>query len=216
MLGQEGALSLRCNDNLAVHFDGGNDYADIPHNSAFELDLGTVQFWFKETGTILDYRALFSKDSEGFDNGGHLTIYTDPEDKITVRLQSGSDNYTVQSSEAVLLNEWYLMTFTFGAGGMQLYINDTLADDDAYTGGLTANLEPIALGASSMISDDLSIEPLTDFWSGYMDEVVLYDSVLTQQQIKDLFDFATTCIPDPATVVLLGLGAMVLRTRKRK
>lgn len=47
---------------------------------------------------------------------------------------------------------------------------------------------------------------LTDFWSGYRDEVVLYDSVLTQQQIKDLFDFATICIPEPGTVVLLGAG----------
>ena len=71
----------------------------------------------KETGTILDYRALFSKDSEGFDNGGHLTIYTDPEDKISVRLQSGSDSYMVHSSEAISLNEWYLLTFTFGTEG---------------------------------------------------------------------------------------------------
>ena len=216
LLGQEGALSLRCNDNLAVHFDGGNDYADIPHNSAFELDLGTVQFWFKETGTILDYRALFSNDSEGFDNGGHLTIHTDPEDKLSVRLQSGSDHYRVQSSEAILLNEWYLMTFTFGAGGMQLYINDALVDDNAYDGGIANNSEPIALGASTVFSGDQTIEPLTSFWSGYMDEVVLYDSVLTQQQIKDLFDFATICIPEPVTVVLLGVGTMVLRIRKRR
>ncbi|MBN1796801.1 MAG: LamG domain-containing protein [Sedimentisphaerales bacterium] len=218
LLDQEGALSLKCNNNKAVHFDGGNDYVSIGHNSAFELASGTIQFWFKETGAILQDKSMFSKDSAGFDNGGHITFLTNHygNKELEVRLQSTSDHYYVVSSDPIMLNTWYMATFTFGAGGMQLYINDTLIDTNPFIGGLVGNDEPIALGANTWATDpDHSLNGLEGFWSGYMDEVVIYDSVLTQQQIKDLYDFATTCVPEPCTIALLGLGALAAFRRRK-
>jgi hypothetical protein len=176
-----------------------------------------VQFWYKDTGLVLKDRGLFSKDSQGFDSGGHLTIFTDESRKIKVRLQSTDNHYYVLGANPVVLYTWYLLTFTFGPGGMRLYINDALVDDDPYTGGLIGNHEPLALGFNTWDTGDLTLEPLESkyCWSGYMDEVVIYDSVLTAQQIKDLFDFGTTCVPELATVVLLGPGSVLIAGRRR-
>lgn len=208
-LGEDGALSLSCNDNLAVKFNGSDSYVAIEHNPAFNLSEGTIQLWVNDTGTIRDV-GLFSKDSTGFDAGGHLTIYLDDDDsKVHVRLQSTDTSYYVLSSSAIELGNWYMISFTFGPSGMKLYINDQQVDNETYTGGLSDNSEPIVLGANSWDT------PLSGFYSGLMDEVVLYDKALSPQEIKDLYDFATTCAPEPATMLLLGLGGMLLRRNRR-
>jgi len=212
--GQDGALSLRCNDNVAIYFDGHDDYLSIEHNDEFELLNGTIQFWFKDSGTITD-GAMFSKDSQGFDDGGHVTISTRPDtEKLRVRLQDDQDNFEVFSDEAIVLNTWYMMTFTFGAEGMKLYMNDALVDTNPYDGGLLGNMEPLALGANTWMSGDGTIHELEDHWSGFMDEIVIYDSVLTQQQIEDLYNFGANCVPEPATMALLALGGILLRKRR--
>lgn len=210
LLGQPGALPPYCSDSVAVYFDGGNDYLAVPHNAAYELRNGTIQFWFKDTGSITN-GALFSKDSMGYDLGGHLTIATQADtQKLRVRLQSDDDSYVVLSTDTVELGQWYLMTFTFGVEGMKLYMNDELIETNAYNGGLVGNLEPLALGASTMYSDDGELFPMNDHWSGYMDEIVIYDTVLTPQQISDLYN----CVPEPATMVMLAIGGLLLRRRR--
>ncbi len=212
-LGQEGALSLKCNDNKAACFI--NAYVEIDHSDAYELDEGTVQFWFKDLNTITD-SAIFSKDSKNFDDGGHLTFMTNAAtQQLSVRLQSDADNYYVVNSTPIVLDTWYLVTLTFGSGGMELYINDGIVDTNDYTGGIENNTEPIALGANTWLSDDGKVTPLTGFFSGCMDEVVIYDSVLSEQEIADLYDFATTCVPEPCTLVMLGLGGFGLLRRRR-
>ncbi len=214
LLGQEGALSLDCDENLAAKFNGCDSYVAIEHHQAFNLGEGTVQLWFKDTGTIRDV-GLLSKDSRDFDDGGHLTIYLD-DSKVNVRLQSTDSSYYVLNGSAIELDNWYMVSFTFGPAGMKLYINDQQVDDEVYIGGLGGNLEPIVLGANSWGSDNQSVTPLSGFYSGLIDEVVLYDKVLSQQEIKGLYDFATTCIPEPATMILLGIGGTFLLRRRRK
>ena len=84
---QPAARQLRTETRAEFYnFDGLDDYVEISHSNDDLLDNGTLTLWFQAED--LDGRqALFSKDSTGFDTGGHLTVGLEG-DRILVRLQS--------------------------------------------------------------------------------------------------------------------------------
>ncbi len=200
-----GALSGDSDDSLGFDpTDGDDDYIQIPHSSAYEIDNGTISLWFK-TSTISG-ESLFSKDASGTAEGGHLSIYftgSGATAQLEVRLQNntgaGTDSHFVTSTGLSNLNDdqWHNVVFTFGTGGMQLYVDGALQDTDAYTGGMrgdgddTPNQEPIALGASRRASGTGDTPPSGDYFNGSVDELAIIDSQLTPEQIEQLYRTAT-------------------------
>ncbi|MAE64864.1 MAG: hypothetical protein CMJ18_11400 [Phycisphaeraceae bacterium] len=186
-LGQTGVMGA----DTSAGFDGSNDYVEIPHVADFLVDEGSIQFWFKASRTS-SRRGLFTKDSSGFDTGGHVSIYIGSK-RVKVRLQSTSSSKTLQSAQ-ISADAWYHVVLTVGAGGMKLYLNGAEVDTDSYTGGLgtssggTGNLEPIALGSNSWGSDDLVVTPLQNYFSGDIDEVAIFSYALSPAQISTAAD----------------------------
>ena len=173
-------------DGKAARFDGYNDHIDIPHDSSMELANGTVQFWFKPDSVNCDY-GLVSKDSSGYDTGGHMTI-RQIDDGIEVRLQSGSQSYTVSVGNGVECGEWNHVAFSFGDEGMKLFLNGELVDSDSYTGGLQGNYEPLVLGANAWNTGNQSASDsdLSQHFDGKMDDVAFFDGQLSSAQVQAL------------------------------
>ena len=184
----------------SLDMDGVDDYVHIPHSSAYEIDEGTISLWFN-SNTIADQDALFSKDASGTAEGGHLSIYFQgggASAQLRVRLQhtAASDSeYITTSLPSGYLNDgnWHNMTFTFGSGGMELYVDGQLEGTNAYTGGLrgdgddTPNQEPIILGASRRSATPGDPTPSGNYFDGLLDEFALFDSALTSGQVADLW-----------------------------
>ena len=176
--------------DTAVYFDG-NDYVAIAHDPAYLVDEGAIQLWFNAD----EYRerGLFSKDSTNRDTGGHFEIKTNAGGQVTVRMQSTTADYLLASTTRYTPGEWRHVVVTFGAAGMELWIDGQLEDTDAYTGGLgtssggTGNHEPIAIGADTSGSDDLLITPITGFFRGFIDEVAIFGSQITADEITNLY-----------------------------
>ena len=181
----------------AASFDGYNDFVEIPHNDNLMLDEGSVQLWFNphDTGGT---QALFSKDSSGNDDGGHLTIWMNG-DELEVRLQDGgSGSHTIETSGLNLeAGEWHQMTFNFGPDGMELFIDGVSVGTDDYTGGLgandtgTGNAEPAVIGAATWGSGDGTVHPVSSYFEGSIDEVAIFDTPLSADQVADLYDTGT-------------------------
>ncbi|HAI11857.1 MAG TPA: hypothetical protein DCM28_09145, partial [Phycisphaerales bacterium] len=175
----------------AVYFDGSNDYVEIPHNDNMLLNSGTVSIWVKPTSNCGE-KAFFSKDSTSYDTGGHLTMWV-WDNKITVRLQSTNTSYWVESSD-ITTNNWYHVVFSWGDGGMKLFVNGQLEDTHEYAGGLgtnsggNGNYEPIVLGANSWDSNNFSATPLCDYFKGYIDDVRIYDMSFEAIQASQLYN----------------------------
>ncbi len=191
-LGQADALAG--DTDTAARFDGTGDYVEIAHDAAYLLGNGTVQLWFNaDTPADGDLQHLFSKDSNGNDTGGHLSIYLDGSGKLSVRLQSASSSYYLSSTSAVSGNAWHHTAVSFGTEGMQLYLDGVLIDTDAYTGGLgttsggAGNFEPIAIGAGTQNSGNLVVTPVSQLFTGLIDEVAIIGNQLSAETIQDLF-----------------------------
>ncbi len=164
----------------AVEFDGRNDYVEVPHDDAYLLDSGYVQFWFKPDD-LGGTQSLFSKDSNGYDDGGHLNIDVKGNGAIEVRFQSDDRSYYVESaSGAADDGEWTHLVFGWGEGGMKLYVDGQLVDSDSYTGGMgttsggAGNHEPIVIGASSRSSDNGRATPTSQHFEGRIDGVAIH------------------------------------------
>lgn len=169
--------------NSAAAFDGRNDYLEVPHSSAFLLDSGTLQLWFN-TDSAGQTQTLFSKDADRFGTGGHLSGWLE-DGEVIIRLQSEGESHTIRAG-AIQAGEWTHLAFSWGEGGMALYLDGVLVGTDRYTGGLAGNQEPLVFGASQRRSSEKTADNLEDFFDGRIDEISLHDEALTASEIAAL------------------------------
>ncbi len=194
VLGQTGAVVA--DPDLSAGFDGLNDYVEIAHNNAYLLDSGSISFWFKTSNTAQTGK-IVTKDASGFGTGGHFAVGLN-NGIVDVRLQSATQSFELLSTSSIVANVWQNVVFSFGSGGMSLYLNGQLEASDAYTGGLgntsggVGNFEPWALGAHSGFSNSGSVTPLGQFFDGQIDEVAMFGAALSPGQVQQLYDAATT------------------------
>lgn len=182
-LGQPGAIISDA--DTASSFDGSDDFIEVPHSTDYQISDGTVQFWF-ETSDTTQNADLFSKDHTGFGTGGHLTIGLTTNGHVEVRLQSTTQSNFVESNNTLSNDEWHHVAFTFGSAGMKLYVDGVLADTNSFTGGISGNVEPIAIGAGTTVSSQGSVAPTNAFFDGELDEIAIFDSELNSSDISQL------------------------------
>ena len=183
-------------------------FVEIPHSDDFLLDHGAISFWFR-TQFKSATQGLFSKDSSGYDSGGHIDIEIVSE-RVRVRLQSTSNSYYLYSP-IIGNNEWYHVVFSFGAGGMKLFVNGVQVDSRSYTGGLgttsggVGNYEPITLGVSQMGSGNLTSDGWYRPFHGRIDEVAIYNRGVTEAEVGWLYQAVLGGEVDVGAVVRDGL-----------
>lgn len=182
-----GALPVPTNvysNTSVLTFDGTNQHLVEVHDNALLLDEGSLKVRFK-TDVLGVEQALVSKDASGFGTGGHFTVWIGADNKIHARLGSATEDHAIVSTTSVTIDTTTEVTFTFGARGLELFVNGTLEATGAFTGGLgtssggVGNLEPMVLGAASWNSTDLSASPLEAYLNGMIELVELHNTQLT-------------------------------------
>ncbi len=169
-----------------VLLDGDGDFVEIPSDPAFELAAGTVSVRFN-VDSLSGEQTIFSRDSQGFDGGGHITTSVLSDGSVEVRLQSTSDNvYLYSDAGSVTAGEWTHVAVSFGPDGAVLFLNGVEVDTNTHTGGIDGNSEPWTLGADQGASRDGVADNLRDFFTGSIDEFAVFDSQLTAAEIAEI------------------------------
>ena len=165
---------------------GGNHFAYIDHNVAYQTTNQTVALWVNMDDLDGD-QALITKDQSNTDFGGHFRLSQD-DGKLFLRIAPGNGDRNVawETKEAVLPEgQWAHVAVTFGANGVQVYVDGDLipGDDfrnrennrdlDSYKGGfLIANDNPWIVGADTYRVDDTATAGL----------------IATDKDLEDLLD----------------------------
>ncbi|PRO74550.1 hypothetical protein C6Y40_05425 [Alteromonas alba] len=202
---------IRCQ---AGQFRGIDDIISIPHQPAYAKDDFSVSFWMRTDDLSYSHKSaaglmtMLSKDVKGFGAGGHFSLSVTTAGNISVKQQSRSASYQMQSAPVINQQQWHHIVYTAGKAGMRLYVDKVLAaTNNNYTESVLANdaLITLAANAGNLDGPSQNIAQLTDFFRGELDDLRIYDSELSAAQVTLLYDLqAGTCITCQSSAFLIS------------
>ena len=211
--GKNGALSGgNTNDksvvgkiNKALNFDGTTDYVTVPYDAVMDIDIVSISLWFK-VNTLENLVRIFSKRHEA-NNRMSYGIGTD-ETGGNYRLEGffydeNANSGSVKSAADLVTGVWYHVVTTFDTNFHgKIYVNGKFIAVDTTTWD-----SPLLVSA-----DDLVIASETEFlatreFDGAIDDVRVYNSVLTFDQIRAIYNNGRgTEIEVPHLPSMLGIN----------
>ena len=158
----------------ALQFDGTNDYAEVPLNVS-ETDYA-LSLWFK-TGCA--DCGIFSVDQGVRGTGGHDRHVYLSSGNVCARIWSDETKCTSGTNYAD--GQWHHVVHTFGGteGGQKIYLDGVLK-----ASGTKASSDFVAqTGINIAFSNDAAL----DYFSGLLDEVMVFTRALSARDVTDLY-----------------------------
>ncbi len=212
MEGQPGALVG--STNTAARFDGSTSKIDVPFDAALNPASFSVECWAKVEGGAGNYRSpVTSRESASGVTAGYI-IYAGSDNIWQFWTGNGSSWNSViapATNGAVVTNVWTHLVGTYDATSqtMSFYINGALVGQGTNMTvapvGTVGSPRPLRVGAGAT-------EGAGNYWfNGDVDEVAVYPSVLTPDQVAANYATGTTNGSAYAAQVLALHPALYLR-----
>jgi hypothetical protein len=173
-----GATHVAGKVGIALSFNGTSNYVDVGFGRFETLTSGTVMLWVNPS-VIGGSLAAFSHYK---DVNNRCTFFQFGGGAMALRIVALGENHLIQSNDLITLNHWSHLAFTFGAGGMKMYINSVL---QTQTDATTLSWNDIGAGAYNTIGCQ---GPAGAFFPGIIDEVRVYNRALNQAEIQHLMN----------------------------
>ena len=176
----------------SMRFSNSGDLVDIG-----PLDISnnamSICFWTKLNSFDQSDARFISKASGQFDQDHYWMISTLDGSKLRFRLNTNGTTSTLTTgTNTLFLDEWTFITATYDGAHMRLYKNGVMLDSLAKSGNLsTSPIVEAAIGnqPSSATGGSRSLD-------GWMDEVRIYSTALTKDQIHQIYEarFSELCL----------------------
>ncbi len=159
---------------------GANDYVEVPSNTAFNLNTGgTAEAWVYPTGQSTTHM-IMSRGTTGFDF--FWGVRSSIGNKMVVNIGSGTQ---IANNDGVVipLNQWSHVAVTWAQSGgnynVTFYVNGTQSGSVGSSATTwTATSGTLRLGGWH--------GGTANHWNGWLDEVRLWNTIKTGNQIKSL------------------------------
>ena len=175
--GQEKDLKYEWDDilNGTPLFDGTNDYISVPD---IKLEAFTFSAWVKSTTEGLNNRRIFL-----LDNGqSFFALQGNSPDGVGFCVDEGQE--VNEENWRFRINTWTYITVTFDGHVSKIYKNGLLTEQ--------GNLEADGITGTLYIGGTESYNG--GFWKGNIDEIALFNRVLTDEEVQQLFLMTGTYI----------------------
>lgn len=149
----------------ALEFDGGNDYIQVTHNDLLTLDTYTISVWVNpEYGDAGTQNVILAKGASNY------RLFFNNSNTNTPRIENtGLSPVGLNATAAIPQNAWSHVAVSYDGMTRNLFINGTLSSSDTPTGNPTTNGGNLEIGNT---------------FAGILDDIRLYDAVLTAKQIQ--------------------------------
>lgn len=188
LLGAPGAI-LGSGDT-AMSFDGASKI-DIPNTTELNSSQFTFELWAKVTGGEGTFRSpLTSRDD--FPQRGYI-VYAGSNNQWQFWNGASGGGWSAIQGPAITLFEWYHLVGTYDGEVKRFYVNGL--EVGSTTVGITPNTErPVRIGAGATEGDG------GFFFMGDIDEVAIYDSVLSPERILEHFAVGAVADGTPPSI----------------
>lgn len=196
----------------AATFNGINQQLVVPLDvSPGAMPQMTWGAWVKSDSTT-GIRAVLSDDNAPFDRDIDMDVRSSDFGDAEWSTFTGSGVAT--SGVNVTSGAWTFLAATYNqtTGQMSFYVNDNTPLTFSTSFGTTGNLSFFTIGSNPSFNE---------FFKGTIDNVFVYDQVLSSAQIAQVKggNFSVSAVPEPASMQLLGSGmalAALLNRRRQK
>ena len=178
----------------ASTFDGTGTGTVTAPTAGQAPDTFTTEAWIKTTttsgGKIIGYGDQATANSSSYDRHTYMTN----DGRIVFGVYNGTTS-TITSSKSYNDNQYHQIVASLGSGGMALWIDGVLiGTNSSVTSGQSYN------GQWRVGGDNVGSwpnQPTSNYFNGVIDEVSIYPTVLTKQQIRAQYATAgyTSAVP---------------------
>ena len=162
-----------------LNFDGVDDYVNITSTSNLKnISSGAVSLWFKSVNQVLGDRFIYAQRTGSNNDRIYLLI-----EDLSKDFQCGfADNANAISSNNNIAgdNRWHFGLIKWNSTTAECYLDGVLIGTP-YTGTLVAGTPGLNIGA-------LQNNPSTYGFTGFVDDVRVYNRVLSANEITQLYN----------------------------
>ena len=135
----------------------GTAYVLVPDAPAWQLPVGSVDFWFRATACAESEAGVLTRDAEFTMRPGHFRVFWRDDCRLAVRAQNMSDEtggVELATLAPLPLGAWHHVGVNFGAPGLELVLGGASQGFAPLGWGIDGNENPWTMG----ISNDKSAE----------------------------------------------------------
>lgn len=195
----------------------GNGLVDMGNNFGFTGNQTfTIQAWVKTS--VMAGNIVVSKHVAGFTNGYWLGLNNTNDGGVNEPIGSfkfyQSDSNSLNSGNSAINNDtWHQLVGVHDGvnNHIRIYLDGTrvpLPNSTDPLNSIGANTAPFSVGGI------ISAGNLVSAYTGLVDEVWIWDHALTDEEVSFYFNNPTG-VPEPSSIVLLGLSALGMLVRRR-
>lgn len=155
--------------------NGTNQSVTIPSSSSldFSASMLTVEGWVNPGSTGFKY--IMSREQSA--GTSQFDLYMNPLGNIVFKLTTISGTDSIISAQTIPLLSYSHIAGVYNGTEMRLYINGNLTGTKSLFGTfMSTTINPLYLGQAFFGG--------TSFWNGNLDEIKIWDTARTEQQIK--------------------------------
>jgi len=189
-------------------------WSDMGNNFAMAGTAFSMQTWILTESTASTSSIIAGKHTTGHFNGYMMRTNLDGGGYGTASkasfYQSNSQANTAVGLTTVTDGVWHHLVATYSPGGsLHLYV-DGMLDATLAAQPIIGNSSPFMVGGVFSTPHNA----LINAFDGLIDEVQLYDYVLSPEQVRQLHQNPGTAIPAPGTALAMILGLATIRRRR--
>lgn len=151
------------------------NWVEIPANTDLKVSEGTLVMWIYRTWDCGNPARLASFGNK---DGGHPVVGFLDVNKLPYVVANNGQEYQGGAQEGIDNNRWYMLAITWDNNG----------DIAFYIDGFSAGVLPGAGIPVKFAEDDQSTDKLGMNYAGLMDDVRVYDTVLTEDDLLAIYD----------------------------
>ncbi|MBD3282064.1 MAG: hypothetical protein GF387_00405 [Candidatus Portnoybacteria bacterium] len=186
----------------ALEFDGDNDYVDLGQPSNLQMGVGviTLSVWIKPTGSWDVNNIIYTNGALTGSKGYGLAL-DDSEGVVKYEIYGElGDRHWVNASVGVEMDKWQNLVAVFDRNEMILYVDGIekhqMNIDDP---GDVQGSYNFLIGTHANYIDDNNFH-----FNGKIDEVRIYNRILSAEEVKRLYNLSMPTIKAPTKTGLVG------------
>jgi hypothetical protein len=176
----------------ALSFDGVDDYVEL-QNHLVTTAAGSVSMWIKTGTNFTDTPMLFYISAQAYGNGGgsepELHVNFTSSEKLQLFIEGGSNDVNIASAASYADNAWHQVTATWDINGNAvLYVDGVQVNSAVHDANNFSASERTYLGRPTL-------DWATRYYKGLIDDVRLYDTAISAEQVQTLYNQAIAVAP---------------------